>query len=346
MKPEAWYDADNNFRPHDQAIAMMDFAQENHIRVYGHVLVWHGQTPAWFFQDAAGDPLTTSAADQQILRDRLHAHIFNVAQSLSDPVRPVRHRHQPARRLRRGQRGRQRQRRVRRRPAPQRVVPDPRRELHRPGVPVRERGVQRRRTPWPDRPRSPCSSTTTTPSRAASSRGTRHSSAAARPGRSGRRRGSPVPLSLSTAVDTLDGALTAFDSLPVVQAVTEMDVTTGTPVTQANLIEQGYFYRDAFRIFRAHASHIFSVTVWGLIDGRSWRASSGAPLIFNDGFQAKPAYYGAVDGDAASPAAHGERVRRRRRSGRERHDQPGVEEAASARHRDAANSSCAGRRTT
>ena len=26
-------------------------------------------------------------------------------------------------------------------------------------------------------------------------------------------------------------------------------------------------------------------------------ASSGAPLIFNDGYQAKPAYYGAVDGD-------------------------------------------------
>jgi len=103
-------------------------------------------------------------------------------------------------------------------------------------------------------------------------------------------------LSLASAVNTLDAALTAFDSMPVVQAVTELDVTTGTPVTQANLIEQGYFYRDAFRVFRAHASHIFSVTVWGLIDGRSWRASSGAPLIFNDGFQAKPAYYGATDG--------------------------------------------------
>src|SRR6185436_8873484 len=104
-------------------------------------------------------------------------------------------------------------------------------------------------------------------------------------------------LSLANSVSTLDDALTAFDSLPVKQAVTELDVTTGTPVTQANLIEQGYFYRDAFRIFRAHASHIFSVTVWGLIDGRSWRSSSGAPLIFNDGYQAKPAYYGATDGD-------------------------------------------------
>ena len=54
MKPEAWYDADRNFRPHDQAIAIMDFARDNNIRVYGHVLVWHSQTPAWFFQNAVG----------------------------------------------------------------------------------------------------------------------------------------------------------------------------------------------------------------------------------------------------------------------------------------------------
>ena len=101
--------------------------------------------------------------------------------------------------------------------------------------------------------------------------------------------------------------------------MTEFDVTTGTPVTQAKLIDQGYFYRDAFRIFRAHADDLFSVTVWGLIDGRSWRAAQ-APLIFDDGLQAKPAYYGIVDGAPAGPAAHGERVRRRRRPGRERHD--------------------------
>ena len=54
----------------------MDFAQDNDLRVYGHVLVWHSQTPAWFFQDDAGEPLTNSAADQQILRDRLRTHIF------------------------------------------------------------------------------------------------------------------------------------------------------------------------------------------------------------------------------------------------------------------------------
>ena len=67
----------------------------------------------------------------------------------------------------------------------------------------------------------------------------------------------------------------------MVQAVTELDVTIGTPVTQAKLIEQGYYYRDAFRIFRAHADDLFSVTLWGLTDGRSWR-SARAPLLFDD----------------------------------------------------------------
>lgn len=52
MKPEAWYDDERTFRPHEQALAVMDFARDNDLRVYGHVLVWHSQTPAWFFQDA------------------------------------------------------------------------------------------------------------------------------------------------------------------------------------------------------------------------------------------------------------------------------------------------------
>lgn len=45
MKPEAWYDDERTFRPHDQALALMDFARDNDLRVYGHVLVWHSQTP-------------------------------------------------------------------------------------------------------------------------------------------------------------------------------------------------------------------------------------------------------------------------------------------------------------
>ena len=104
-------------------------------------------------------------------------------------------------------------------------------------------------------------------------------------------------LSLSTPIQSLEDAIVAFADLPVTQVVSELDVTTGTPVTEARLIDQGYFYRDAFRVFREHADELFSVTVWGLTDGRSWRVASGAPLVFDDELQAKPAYHGIVDGE-------------------------------------------------
>ncbi len=38
------------------ADAMIEFAESNNIKVIGHVLLWHEQTPAWVFQDAKGQP--------------------------------------------------------------------------------------------------------------------------------------------------------------------------------------------------------------------------------------------------------------------------------------------------
>lgn len=301
MKPEAFYDADGTFRIHPEAATLMQHAQDNDLRVYGHVLAWHGQTPAWFFQDAAGAPLTTSEADKQVLRDRLRTHIDNVAQALSaygefgggNPV----------------------------------VAFDVVNEVVSDGG---EYADGLRRSEWyrilgeefidlafqyADE----------------SFNGTYAAAGADRPvtlfindynteqgGKQDRyralvdrllARGVPVDgvghqfhVSLAMPVSALDAAITRFADLPVTQAVTEFDVTVGSPVTQANLIEQGYYFRDAFRSFRAHAEDMFSVTVWGLTDGRSWRASSGAPLVFDDGFQAKPAYYGAVDGELPARA--------------------------------------------
>ncbi len=83
MKPEAWYNAAGVFTPHPEADTLMQYAQTNDLDVYGHTLVWHSQTPAFFFQDAAGQPLTSSEGDQQIMRDRLRTHIFAVAEYLS-----------------------------------------------------------------------------------------------------------------------------------------------------------------------------------------------------------------------------------------------------------------------
>lgn len=60
-----------NFGPADAFVA---FGESNGMFIVGHTLVWHNQTPAWFFQDAQGNP---NSHDAQI--ERLRKHIETVA---------------------------------------------------------------------------------------------------------------------------------------------------------------------------------------------------------------------------------------------------------------------------
>lgn len=60
-----------NFGPADQIV---EFAEKHNLFMVGHTLVWHNQTPAWFFQDADGHPNTRQA---QI--ERMRSHIQAVA---------------------------------------------------------------------------------------------------------------------------------------------------------------------------------------------------------------------------------------------------------------------------
>lgn len=60
-----------NFAPADAFVA---FGESNGMFVVGHTLVWHNQTPEWFFQDENGQPNTREA---QI--ERMRSHIETVA---------------------------------------------------------------------------------------------------------------------------------------------------------------------------------------------------------------------------------------------------------------------------
>lgn len=56
------------------ADAFVEFGRQHGMFIVGHTLVWHNQTPAWFFEDEHGKPNTH---DAQI--ERLRSHIQTVA---------------------------------------------------------------------------------------------------------------------------------------------------------------------------------------------------------------------------------------------------------------------------
>ncbi|WP_419211753.1 endo-1,4-beta-xylanase [Maribacter sp. X9] len=60
-----------NFKPADDYVA---FAEKNDLFIIGHTLIWHNQTPAWFFENESGEPNTP---EQQT--ERMREHIKAVA---------------------------------------------------------------------------------------------------------------------------------------------------------------------------------------------------------------------------------------------------------------------------
>lgn len=57
----------------DNADKIVDFASSNGLKMRGHTLCWHQQTPAWMFKDAAGN-----AVSKEVLLARLKEHIQQV----------------------------------------------------------------------------------------------------------------------------------------------------------------------------------------------------------------------------------------------------------------------------
>lgn len=72
MKPALIHPDENRYSWED-ADKIVDFAKANGMKVRWHTLVWHQQTPAWFFKDAAGN-----AVSKEVLLARLKEHIMAV----------------------------------------------------------------------------------------------------------------------------------------------------------------------------------------------------------------------------------------------------------------------------
>ncbi len=68
------------------ADAQVALAQAHNMRVRGHTLVWHNQTPAWVFNDASGNPMTPTPENKALLLQRLENHIRAVVGHFGDAV--------------------------------------------------------------------------------------------------------------------------------------------------------------------------------------------------------------------------------------------------------------------
>ncbi len=87
MKPQFYLDKDaNKSDPEkynlapalnfDSARPYLEFAKENHIAMRGHTLVWHNQTPKWFFHERYNENFPL--ADRDTILARLESYIHGV----------------------------------------------------------------------------------------------------------------------------------------------------------------------------------------------------------------------------------------------------------------------------
>jgi endo-1,4-beta-xylanase len=290
LKWDATEPTEGQFRYTDSD-AIVNFAKANNLRVRGHTFVWHQQTPAWVFLDAAGQPMTATAANKTLLLTRLENHIRAVGARYGndiyawDVVNEVIDENQ-ADGLRRSTwftiTGLDYIRTAFR--VARQVVPNAKlyindfntniaskrdklftlvQQLKAEGVPIDGVGHQM------------------------------HSN-----------------VDFPSAADT-DAMIATFIPLGVLQEITEMDVSIYTnsgesfPTPPAErLSRQSARYQALFDVYRKYRTNLASVTLWGLADDNTWLDTfpvtrKDAPLLFDVSLQAKSAYWALVG--TASP---------------------------------------------
>ncbi|SET89094.1 endo-1,4-beta-xylanase [Paenibacillus sp. NFR01] len=101
---------------------------------------------------------------------------------------------------------------------------------------------------------------------------------------------------VNTNPENVKLSLEKFLSLGVEVSVTELDIQAGSKYELSDKLAeaQGYLYAQLLKIYKEHAAGISRVTFWGMDDNTSWRAENN-PLLFDKNLQAKPAYYGVID---------------------------------------------------
>lgn len=96
-----------------------------------------------------------------------------------------------------------------------------------------------------------------------------------------------------------ESALAKYAATGLDIQITELDATVNTN-DEAGFEAQAQYYSAIMDAAVKYADHISAVVFWGTTDDQSWRAS-GTPLIFNEDYTAKPAFYEIIDGIEYTP---------------------------------------------
>lgn len=95
-------------------------------------------------------------------------------------------------------------------------------------------------------------------------------------------------------VSTYKKALEKFVETGLDIQVTELDITT-SDTSEAGFEKQAEIYKGIMDACVEYADSISAVVFWGTTDDKSWRAAK-TPLLFNENYTAKPSFYAIVEG--------------------------------------------------
>ena len=66
------------------ARTLLEFARDNNLPVRGHTLVWHSQTPDWFFKEGYSEDPNAAWVSKEVMLQRMENYIKNVMEALAD----------------------------------------------------------------------------------------------------------------------------------------------------------------------------------------------------------------------------------------------------------------------
>ena len=284
MKPQPIHPSEDSYNWAAPDV-LVDFAEENKIKVHGHTLAWHSQTGNWFFQ----------GADRQIAMDRLQKHISTVVGRYKGRILSWDVVNEAINDGGRGEGENLRNSNWVRLIGPEFLTmafkwaheADPECHLYYNDYNIEQGAVQNRGKHASSLELLKRLIKDDTKIYGVGIQGHWH---------------------LDTNLADVDKAIANYADLGLKVSISELDVTTsggnsgafnvggggGAAASSDAFQKQAVLYAKLFEIFKKYSDAIERVTFWGVSDNRSWRRGQN-PLVFDGQMNPKPAYQAIID---------------------------------------------------